>query len=597
MKLSDYVFQFVAGLGVKTVFMLPGGGCMHLVDSLGRCKDLDWIVNLHEQACSIGADAYAQYTENIGVALVTTGPGGTNAITGVAASYLDSTPVLILSGQVKTSDLAEQYGVRQLGFQELPITRIVEPITKYCVVVKDPKSIRYHLEKAVFLARTGRPGPVWIDIPLDVQAADIDVVSLPAFIPDSPQTSMATTDVAEKVREMYSILRESRRPLALIGNGVRLSGARRECFEFLEKLQIPVQTTWKTMDYLAEDHELFAGRPGIIGQRGANFAIQTCDCLITIGARLDYGQIGYDHKAFARTAKKIIVDIDEREIAKLGFDVHVKVVSDVKVFLDEAIRNRENFPLDKWALWRKRCADWKKRYPLVLQEYFEEKDFVNQYVFIDSLSKALKYGDLLIPGSSGACCEATMQALKVIDGVRVFYTPGLGSMGFGIPAAVGGCVAAGKKRTVCVEGDGSFQMNSQELEVVRREGLPIKFFIFENKGYASIRLTQNNHFKGHLVACDTSSGLTLPDIGKLAGAYGIPFIRIMNHEGIDAKIENVMNMAGPVICELNISSRQVTMPRLSSGVDEHGRIVSKPLEDLWPFLNHAEFEANMKLNL
>lgn len=592
-KLSDYVINFISRLNVKHVFLLPGGGCMHLVDSLGKCGDLDYVCCLHEQAAAIAADAYGQYTNNIGVALVTTGPGGTNAITGVAGSWIDSTPVLIISGQAKRSDMIGTSGVRQIGIQEVDIIKLVTPITKYAVTIMDPLSIKYHLEKAAHFARNGRQGPVWIDIPLDVQGAMIDEDDLKGFDPLEIACVDDQSELKIKINKIINLLNKSERPVILAGNGIRLSKAEKEFFYLITSLKIPVLTTWKTIDFLPEDHELFFGRPGSVGQRGANFIQQNSDFILTIGARLDLAQIGYNYHNFARMAKKIIVDIDETEIKKMKMDIDVPVCSDAKAFIQEFINNLDMVRHKDRSGWMSRCASWKNKYPVIVPEYWKQKEPVNTYALIDVLSELLTESDVLVPGSSGGCAEITMQAFKVKKGQRIFNTPGLGSMGFGLPASIGACLASGKRRTISIIGDGGLQHNIQELETLKRLALPIKLFILNNNGYASIRNTHNKIFNGRLVCCDPSSGLTLPDTCKVASAYGLKTIRISNQENLKEDVLNVLEMAGTVVCEVIIDPDLQTAPKMSSIAKPDGSMMSKPLEDLWPFLDRKEFNENM----
>ena len=592
MKLSDYVIRRVAQ-EVRHVFLLPGGGSMHLVDSVGRCRDIEYVCNLHEQACAIAADAYSQHTNNLGVALVTTGPGGTNTITGVAAAWLDSTPCLIISGQVKRADLIGNRSVRQMGFQELNIVDIVEPITKYAVTVTDPASIKYHLEKALYFARNGRPGPVWLDIPLDVQVAQVDEADLKGFDPGEVAEPPDFGLLKNQVSDAIQLLNQSERPVILVGNGVRLSKAIDDFLQLIEVLQMPVLTTWKAIDFLPECHSLFVGRPGAVGQRGANFTQQNSDWILILGARLDLGQTGYNHRNFARAAKKIMVDIDPAEIKKMDMTIDVPVCADAKAFIQEFLRQRSAIvPKDRSAWWE-RCREWKSIYPVVLPEYWEEQGGVNNYVLVDVLSDEMSGDDLLVPGSSGACSEVTMQAFRVKQGMRIFNNPGLGPMGLGIPASIGACLASGRKRTVCIDGDGGFQLNIQELETVKRLNLPIKFFVLNNQGYASIRATQQSYFEGRLVASSPSSGLTLPDTLKIAAAYGLPTAQIQDHSHLRERVHQVLEQDGPVVCDVIVSPNQVTAPRLSSTQRADGTMVSKPLEDLWPFLDREEFLANM----
>ena len=527
-KLSDYVIDFIEKEGVEDIFMLPGGGCIHLVDSLGK-SNINFICNLHEQASSIGADAYGQYTNNLGVSLVTTGPGGTNAVTGVAGAWLDSTPTLFLSGQVQKKDMVGDKGVRQIGFQEIDMVSIVKSITKYAVTITDPNTIRYHLEKAVYLARNGRPGPVWVDIPLDVQATMIDVDSLEGF--NHWDEIEPQIDIKEMVSDIIEDLNQSERPIILAGNGIRLSKSIDDFKELIDILQIPVLTTWKGIDYLEETHPLYVGRPGGVAQRGANFSQQNSDLLISLGARLDHGQTAYQHKYFAREATKVIVDVDENEIDKLEMDIKYKVPIDAGEFIREMIRQKDKIVTKNVITyqWLKRCKMLQEKYPVCLPEYWDEKEYVNNYVFIDVLSDVLPEGSLIIPGSSGGCSEVTMQSFRIKKEQRMFNTEGLGPMGFGIAAAIGGCIASGGKETICIDGDGGFVMNIQELETVRRLNLPIKFFVLNNNGYVSIRITQNTHFSGNLVASGDTSGLTLPSLQKNAYTYNIPYYKITDN--------------------------------------------------------------------
>ncbi|MBN1865286.1 MAG: thiamine pyrophosphate-binding protein [Victivallales bacterium] len=596
MKLSDYVMDFIVARGVGHVFMLPGGGAMHLNDSLGKHPDLKYTCNLHEQACAIAADAYAQYTGGLGVAMVTTGPGGTNAITGVAGSWLDSIPVLVISGQVKRADLATGRGIRQMGFQELPVTELVKPITKYSATAMEPRDIRYHLEKAVFLALSCRPGPVWLDIPLDVQAAEINPGELQGFIPDAEGLTdkPIVPDLSTQVGRIISLLNQAERPAILAGNGVRLAGALTEFEKVIRLLDIPVLLTWKALDFLDDTDPLYAGRPGAIGQRAANFTQQNTDLLLIIGARLDHGQTGYNHANFAKAAKKIMVDVDAAEIAKMDFETAEAIPADARDFLAEIIRQSGNLrPANDRTPWKQRISDWKKRYPVITPEHWKRTDAVDLYALMDAISQAMDSNDLLIPGSSGQCSELTMQAFKAKKGQRVFNTEGLGPMGFGLPAAIGACIASGGKHTVCIDGDGGFQMNIQELDTLHRLQLPIKIFVLNNQGYGSIRNTQRNYFDSRYVASDTSSGLTLPDTCKIATAYGLPNSRLESNKQLLDKIRHILDAPGPHVCDVIVPKDQPTEPKLSSFRRPDGSMESRPLEDLAPFLDRDEFNANM----
>ncbi len=592
MKLSDYVVEFLANAGLRHIFLLPGGGAMHLNDSVGKCDRIQYVCSLHEQACAIAADAYGQYTNRFGAAMVTTGPGGTNALTGVAAAWLDSTPCLFVSGQVKRADIVGARGVRQIGFQEIDIVRMAAPITKYAVTVMEPQTIRYHLEKALLLATSGRPGPVWIDIPLDVQAAQIDPDTLeglsPAELPQPEDGARLTRLVARTIE----LLNGAERPCILAGNGIRLARGLADFYALIELLQIPVLTSWKAIDFLGESHPLYAGRPGSVGQRGANFTLQNSDFVLAIGARLDYGQTGYNPQTLARAAAKVIVDVDAAEIAKLG-KVDVAAAVDAGHFLAEFLKHKDNLRAVDRTAWKARVQEWKQRYPVVLPEYWQQTEYVNNYVFVQVLGQEMARGDLLIPGSSGACSEITMQAFPVKQGMRIFNSEGLGPMGFALPAALGGCVASGGKRTVTIDGDGGFQMNTQELETIRRLNLPIKIFVLNNNGYGSIRATQRNYFNSRFVASHPTGGLTLPDTLRVATAYGIPAVRANSHADLRETVSLTLKAEGPMVCEVMISPEQFTAPKVASAQRADGSMVSKPLEDLWPFLEREEFAANM----
>jgi len=588
MRVSDYIMQFLADRQVGTVYMLAGGGAMHLDDALGRCAGLKYVCNLHEQACAVSAEAHARITNRLSAALVTTGPGSTNTITGVAAAWLDSTPVMFVSGQVKRADLKRDTGVRILGVQEIDIVSLVTPITKYAVTIMDPADIRFHLEKAAWLANTGRRGPVWIDVPLDVQAAQIDSASLRGF---TPPAEPPAADLAAKAEKLVEMLRSSRRPVILAGNGIRSAGAVDLFLQFAEKCGIPVLTTWLGFDLIPDDHPLCFGRPGSLAPRGANFTLQNSDLLIVLGSRLDMALTAYAHDRLARGARKVMVDIDEAEIRKMQTEIHLPVVADVRQFLSELLPRTAGVDATAWADWTARCREWKQRYPLVLPEHRNLPGHISMYHFSEVLSDAMAEGDVIVPGSSGFTIEIFLLCLKMKRGQRCFHNRGTGSMGFGLPAAIGAAVASGK-RTICVDGDGGFQMNIQELATVQRLGLPIKFFVGNNDGYASIRASQSGYFK-LLVGADKTSGMTLPDLSALAHAYGLPYVRIESRDGMEQAVRQVLDSPGPVLCEVFIAPAEERIPRASSYIKPDGSMASKPLEDLFPFLSREEFLANM----
>lgn len=594
MKLSDYVMEFVAGLGVKHVFLVPGGGAMHLNDSLSKRTEIEFVCNLHEQASAIAAENYSKATNHFGVALVTTGPGSTNAITGLAGAWLDSTPCLFISGQVKRADSmfrpdGTPTGVRQMGVQEVDIVSIVRPLTKYARTINDPDSIRYHLEKAVYLAQSGRPGPVWIDIPLDVQAIQIEPDTLPGYSPEDVTTlPISDAELETVIRE----LNQAERPMLLIGNGVRLARAERELRTLIDLLGIPVETTWLAIDLIAEDDPLFAGRPGVIAQRGANFAVQNCDFLLAIGARMDRVVTGFAPERFARCAHKVMVDVDAAELAKMGGSIHQSLQADAGDFIRALIKNGDRIEPKERTAWKERCTMWKERYPLVLDEH-RGPGRVSTYHLSEVLSEALEEDDFIVSGSSGSAIELFLLAFKVKPGQRIFHTTALGSMGFGIAAAIGACVAGGRRRTVVVDGDGGFQFNIQELETVSRLQLPITFFVMNNNGYASIRASQTNFFGAATIGCDRSTGQSLPDVRRVAEAYGLQTDQIAEQSNLLAEVRRVLARPGPIVCEVLVVPDEVRQPRLSSVQRADGSFVSRPLEDLWPFLERDEFNSNM----
>jgi len=598
MKLSDYVVRFVAEQGVKHVFLVPGGGAMHLNDSVSRCPDIEFISNSHEQACAIAAENYGKATNNLGVAMVTSGPGVTNTITGVAGAWLDSTPCLFLSGQAKRADRmfradGSPLGVRQLGVQEVDVESLLRPLTKYVVTVLDPQTIRYHLEKAVFLARTGRPGPVWVDIPLDVQATPIDEKRMPGFDPTEVPAPYDPAILPERVSKTIEALNGSARPLLLAGNGIRLARAQKDFRNALDLLRIPTALTWCGGDLLADNHPLFVGRPGGIAPRGANFALQNCDFLLIVGARMDFALTGYAPERLARAAHRVMVDIDPAEIAKLGGVIHTGICADAKAFFGELLRQKGSVRNADRSAWTERCADWKQRYPLVQPEHRAPKQRVSTYYLAEILSEEVGPDDCLVSGSSGNGIETFLLCYRTRAGQRIFHTAGLGSMGFGVPGSIGVCLAHARRRTICVDGDGGFQFNIQELETIARLKLPITFFVLNNEGYASNRASQKNYFGAATIGCDAATGLTVPDIRRVAEAYGLRTALIPDQINLRDQVRQVLNQAAPLVCDVRVVQDEIRAPRLSTVQRPDGSLVSKPLEDLWPFLDRDEFAANM----
>ena len=598
MRLANYVMSFVARQGVKHVFLLTGGGAMHLNDALARCSDLTFVCNHHEQASAIAAENYSKATNNLGVALVTTGPGGTNAITGVVGAWLDSTPMLVISGQVKRADRMYRpdgtpLGVRQRGSQEVDIVSLVKPITKYAVTIEDPQSIRYHLEKAAHLARTGRPGPVWIDIPIDVQAASVEPESMRGFDP-AESSSDEQDDVVAKVRDVIARLNQSERPFIFAGNGVRVSGAAAAFEKLVRLLDVPVGLTWMAMDLLDDDDPLFVGRPGTVAPRGANFAVQNADFVLVIGTRLDPPLMGWDPHQFARGAYKTVVDIDPAELRKLEGAIDNPICADAHTFIDHMLQQGES-GLDKnkdRGPWLQRCQDWKARYPLVLPEH-RAPGLVSVYHLAEIIGQEVGPNDRIVSGSSGSAIEVFLLAYRARKGRRVFHTAGLGAMGYGIPASIGVCLGSGKRKTICVDGDGGLQLNIQELATIAHLQLPIKLFVLNNQGYASIRASQTNYFGGPNIGCSPETGVSIPDYRKVARAYGLKTAIIEDQSDLRSAVRKVLRSRGPVVCDVHIIPDEIRAPRVTSIQRPDGSFISKPLEDLWPFLDRDEFAQNM----
>lgn len=593
MKLSDYLTSFLSQNGVKDIFMITGGGAMHLNDSIGNSKELNYYCNHHEQASAMAAEAYARL-KGLGVCNITTGPGGTNTITGLIGAWLDSIPVLFISGQVKRETMIPpKSGLRQLGIQELNIIDVVKPITKYAVVVDDEKDIKYHLEKAIYLATTGRPGPVWLDIPLDVQVAKINPKILRGFsLTKKEKTFFDKTFVRKQIGKIRSLLQKAKRPVFLVGGGVRLANAKDEFLELAEKLNIPVLTGMSSHDLIPTSHPLFFGRPGAFGERVGNFVLQNSDLLISIGSRLHLWIISYDYKNLAREAKKVIVDIDPAELSKPTIHPDIAVQADAGVFIKEWLRQEEKkrvFDIDDWMTY---CRRIRNKYSVVLPQYKKEKKWVNSYYFTDVLSDLLKQDEVIVT-ANGTAFTATLQGIKLKKNQRLISNIGCASMGYDLPAAIGACIANDKKRVICISGDGSIQMNIQELQTIVNYKLPIKIFILNNEGYLAIRNTQDGYFNSRYHGADKEHGVGLPDMLKIGKAYGIPSMRIHNHHNLKQKIQKVLDIKGPVICDIMMSPKQPLIPKVTSEVKPDGRIISKPLEDMYPFLERKEFYENM----
>lgn len=591
-KLSDWIMQRLVREGVEHVFLVTGGGAMHLNDSVGHTPGLSYVCTLHEQAAAMAAESYTKASDRLGVCLVTTGPGGTNALTGVTGAWLDSTPMLVLSGQVKRADLKCDSGVRQLGVQEVDVVSMAAPVTKYAVTVLDPNMIRYHVEKALWLARSGRPGPVWLDIPLDVQGAIIDEATLVGFDPDQEAAHAAAADtLREAAQQTLAALSRAERPVVFVGNGVRLAGGRSVLRQLIDRLGIPVLTTWPAQDLVPDDHPLMMGRPGPVAPRGANFTIQNADFVLALGARLDLVVTGYAPQHFARAAYKVFVDIDRAEADRIAPHVARTVVADAKAFIEALLAEQPRALKASVQPWIERCERWRDRWPVVLPEFRNRQDGVSTYVLAEAIGKASRPDDVIVSGSSGAGIEVFLMALKLREGQRCFLTTALGAMGNGLPATIGAALATGR-RIISVDGDGGFQLNVQELETLRRLQLNVKIFVLNNDGYASIRTSQSRYF-GRLAGADHTSGVTLPSLEKVCDAYGVPHTSLRSDLDIESAVRDILDRPGPLVCEVLTPADEPRMPSMASAKRADGSMVSRPLEDLWPFLPRAEFESEM----
>lgn len=591
-KIANYIADFFAENGIKHVFTVTGGGAMHLNDAFGHHHNLKCIYNHHEQASAIAAEGYTRLTGKLAVTCVTSGPGGTNAITGVLGGWLDSIPMFVVSGQVKreTTTWSTDVPVRQLGDQEYNIVPAVSHMTKYAHMITEPIEIRYHLEKALYLALNGRGGPVWLDIPLDVQAAIVETEELAGFSPDELPIENPTYDKALTTKIIEKI-KNAKQPVILAGSGIRLGGAHREFIAMIEKLQVPVVTAWNAHDVLWDDHPLFCGRPGTLGTRGGNFVVENSDLLIVLGCRLNIRQISYNYKEFAKKAYKIIVDIDKNELRKPTIQPDLPVwanVRDVMADITASKYTADDEEHKRWLVW---CRKTNARYPAVLPRYYEKSAPVNPYVFMEKLFEQLDKGDNVITGN-GSACVISFQAANIKTGQRLFTNSGCASMGYGFPAAIGGCVGTDNKRVVCIEGDGSFQMNIQELQTVIYNKLNLKIIYLNNNGYHSIRQTQMNLFKPPLVGVSDGNGIDFPDMEKISGAYGIPYIKIDSVKDATEKIKNMLITDGPVLCEVVIDPEQNFEPKLSSKILPDGTMISPSIDDMFPFLSREEYESN-----
>ena len=590
-KLADYIFQYLLEKGVQHAFMLPGGGAMHLDDSLGR-SGMEYTCLLHEQAAAIAAEAYGQHRNAPGLLLVTSGPGATNAITGVTAAWIDSTPMIVISGQAKREDLVGDRKVRQTGSQEVQIIPMVSHITKYAVQVLEPEKIRFYLERAWTEAVSGRPGPVWLDMPLDVQAAAVDPEQMEGVsaAPFEIREEVNDDSIRESVEKTAELLLNAQKPLILAGNGVKISGASGILRDIVDCLGVPVQTTWKAVELFGEDELCYAGHPGIMGDRGANLILQEADFILSVGSRIDASITAFNDRHFGKNAKKAVVDIDANEIARMDFGKEAAAVCDAGVFLNRLSETLHQ-KMDGVQLikrkeqrreWLSVCHKYRERYPVITNEHKNAEGYVSAYYFIGELCRLLKEDDVIVPESSGGAGEITYQAFRLKKGQKMKNAAGLGSMGFGLPYAIGSCIANSRKRTILINGDGAFQLNIQELETMHRLSLPVKIFIWNNGGYASIRSMQRNNFEGRYVASSIESGLSMPDISRVAQAYGFKTCLVRDNRELDRILPEILADHEPVLCELMVLPEETVSPRVKAFIGENGRMTSGLLEQMWP---------------
>ena len=595
MKVAQLIADYLADNGVKDVFMVTGGGAMHLNDAIGHHQKIKCTFNHHEQACAMAAEGYVRVSGNLAGVCVTSGPGGTNALTGVLGAWLDSIPVFIVSGQVKLSTTVWSTDVplRQLGDQEFPIVTVAKTMTKYAVMITDPTEVLYHLQKAMHLCKTGRPGPVWLDVPLDVQGAEVEVNGLKEYNPKEDKTKAPPEIESDTIDEILHRIKASKRPVVFAGSGIRLSKGYDKFLELIEKLNIPVVTAWNSHDLLWNDHPLYCGRPGTLGTRGGNFVVQNSDLLLVLGCRLNIRQISYNWEDFAKPAYIIMVDIDQAELDKPTLSIDMKIHADVKdvmIKLNIAIDGKLEIPAHReWLKWSREID---AKYPVVLKKFYEKTESINPYVFMHKLFNLLPENQNIIT-SDGSACVTSFQTAVIKKGQRLFTNSGCASMGYGLPAAIGGYIASGGKKMICIEGDGSIQMNLQELQTVVHHDMDIKIIWLNNDGYHSIRQTQQNLFNGDFVGINQESGLSFPSAEKIASAYGISFVRVDNAIGADERLEKALSTKGPVIIEAVLDSEQFFEPKLSSKVLPDGTIVSPPLQDMYPFLPREEYNRAM----
>ena len=606
-KVSDYIADFAADHGITDIFTVPGGLAMHMNDSFGHHPRLTCTYNHHEQACAMAAEAYARVSNRMAAVCVTAGPGTTNAVTGVLGCFMGSQPLVVFSGQTRIPTSVGYTGLplRSRGIQECDIVSIVKPITKYAVTVKDPKTIRYHLERAFHLAKTGRPGPVWLDIPLDVQGGSIETDDLCAYDPaeDAALEIPAVSD--ETVKEILDRVEQAERPVIFPGFGIRSSGAHEAFIELAEILGVPVVTGVSSVDAIAYEHPLYTGHCGGTGDRAGNFAVQNSDVFLSLGCRLSYSQTGFMTGSWARESFKIMNDIDRSEIEKPDLHINLPVWADARELTEKLIAgaiargaSREH-PLNKAESWREQCRTWKEKYPTVTEEHYKVLDEgrTNTYAFYKELSKVLP-ADAVLMASCGTSRVIGSQVFEIKEGQRFITNSNTASMGFDLPAVIGLSRATGGKEIVCVTGEGSLMMNLQELQTLKQNKIPFKLFVVNNEGYHSVRQTQSGFFKTSLVGVGEESGdLSFPDLSKLMPAFGFAYTSCGDPEKLHETLAEVLASPEQTVCQVFVTKKQTTLPKTSSRKLPDGSMVSVPLEDMFPFLDREELRENMYIPL
>ncbi len=591
-RVSDYVVKYLANIGISKIFTVSGGGSIFLCDALHKNKKIKYISCHHEQAVAFAAEGYARHSNNIGGAIVTTGPGGTNAITGVASCWIDSIPVIFISGQVFLNQTIGKTKLRQLGVQEINIIDLVKPITKYAETVKDKNDIKVHLDKCLYFSKNERFGPVWLDIPANIQSSYIDEKKLKSFI---PKLKTKKTSVIKYINIATSMIRNSKKPLILLGHGVKLSNSQNIYKKIINNFKIPFCLTWNASSIIESNNEFFMGRPGAFAERGTNFIIQNCDLILCVGTRLPFMVTGYNSKKFAKNAKIIMVDIDESELDKKSLNLDLKIKSDAKDFAEILYKKLNvNKKINYDDEWLNYCKNIRKKYPIVLDEYKKQKKYVNSYFFIELLSKKLKTNDSIIT-DMGLSFVGTHQTFIAKKNQKLFTNSGHAPMGWGLPAAIGSYFASKKENIICITGEGGLQMNIQEFATVQHHKIPLKIFIYNNGGYLTIKQTQQLGMKSRIMGSDKNSGLSFPNYKKIADAHEIKYIKISEHNTLIRKLSSILSSNKSVICELIINPEQDQKPKAINR-RINGKSVATDFEDLYPFLPKKELIKNQFKN-